>query len=383
MRRVLIVDDEKFAVEGLLRYVDWAAMGVSRVLGAYSCKEAQGILEAEDFDVLVCDIEMPQGSGLDLVEWASQREGGMDAVFLTCHADFAYAQRALRLRSYDYLLKPVPYKKLEECLVALFERREAQAFAGSRAASLTDVCAGDIPAGAGGDRLPAPPDAMLWATLLASGSVDALREDALSYIAKLARCGCGGGIALRRFRQDFSQALYSGLKSRRISVHELFDDEKSVALESRAGDSLADLGSWVRYSLDSFEKELDELDRTGTVFERATRYIDRRVGEELSCAAIAEKVEVSPDHLSRLFKKETGLPLSEYVIRQHMRIARELLEKTSLPVGEIASRVGYTNFSHFSETFKRTEGVSPSQYRAQCKAPEKDGFSGKPRSEGG
>lgn len=109
---LLIVDDEFYSVENLRAKLDWAALGFGQVLCAYSMAQAQEIFRRETIDILLCDIEMPQGSGLDLLEWVRGEGFPTVCIFLTCYAEFGYASKALHLGSSDYLLKPVDREEL-------------------------------------------------------------------------------------------------------------------------------------------------------------------------------------------------------------------------------------------------------------------------------
>lgn len=66
--KLLIVDDEFYSVENLRNKLDWANIGFKQVFCAYSMAQAQKIFAQEQIDIMLCDIEMPQGSGLDLLE---------------------------------------------------------------------------------------------------------------------------------------------------------------------------------------------------------------------------------------------------------------------------------------------------------------------------
>jgi two-component system response regulator YesN len=74
---------------------------------------------------------------------------------------------------------------------------------------------------------------------------------------------------------------------------------------------------------------------------------------------------LNPDYLTRVFKKETGLSISDYVMGQRLGMAADLLSSTDLPVGAIAAKVGYANFSHFSRMFKKHTGLGPIEYRTK------------------
>ena len=79
--------------------------------------------------------------------------------------------------------------------------------------------------------------------------------------------------------------------------------------------------------------------------------------------SIAEHFFITPNYLSRLFKKETGMLLTEYIQKERMTKAQELLKNTELSVSEIALQTGYPSFAHFSKQFRRFTGDSPNEYR--------------------
>ncbi len=72
---------------------------------------------------------------------------------------------------------------------------------------------------------------------------------------------------------------------------------------------------------------------------------------------------MNPDYISRQFKNETGIPLKEYIVRQKMESARALLQNTGLPIGVVAAKMGYDNFSYFSQVYRKVMGVSPTEER--------------------
>ena len=63
---------------------------------------------------------------------------------------------------------------------------------------------------------------------------------------------------------------------------------------------------------------------------------------------------MNPEYLSRLFKKVKGISLSDYIVQEKLKIAISLLEGTNLPVSVIATNIGYTNFSYFTQVFKKS-----------------------------
>jgi AraC-like DNA-binding protein len=78
---------------------------------------------------------------------------------------------------------------------------------------------------------------------------------------------------------------------------------------------------------------------------------------------LAQAIDVSPAHLQRLFKTETGIPPIQFIKKIRLEKARELLETTFLRVQQIAFQVGINDQSYFDREFKKKYGVTPNQYR--------------------
>lgn len=95
--------------------------------------------------------------------------------------------------------------------------------------------------------------------------------------------------------------------------------------------------------------------------------MDAHYCEEISRNDLVNLVYISPDYCSRLFTKETGRTLKQYVTEKRMEKAKRLL-KSELTVKEAALQVGYTNFSYFSKAFRELTGCSPMEYREQKRA---------------
>ena len=86
--------------------------------------------------------------------------------------------------------------------------------------------------------------------------------------------------------------------------------------------------------------------------------------EELSLNTLAAHVNFSPNHLSAVFKQQTGIPFIKYLTDYRMNEAKELLSTTSKKSNEIGLMVGYKDPHYFSYLFKKTQGVTPTQYRS-------------------
>lgn len=113
---LLIVDDEQIAIDGIMLDMDFQKYGIAQVFTANSMQQAQAIIQVQQVDIILCDIEMPNGSGLELMEWLNRQGIKAVKIILTCHGDFSFAQQALRLQCMDYVLKPAMPEDLDRVM---------------------------------------------------------------------------------------------------------------------------------------------------------------------------------------------------------------------------------------------------------------------------
>ncbi|MGN7454907.1 response regulator transcription factor [Paenibacillus pasadenensis] len=107
-----------------------------------------------------------------------------------------------------------------------------------------------------------------------------------------------------------------------------------------------------------------ELERGGhSAVRQAAEYIRARLGESLTLQQVARSLPMNPTYLSELFKRETGQTYLEYVTRQRLERAKELLLQTPAKVASIASEVGYEDAKYFNKLFKADTGLTPTEYR--------------------
>lgn len=95
----------------------------------------------------------------------------------------------------------------------------------------------------------------------------------------------------------------------------------------------------------------------------AVDYIQEHYMEDLSVMRIAEHVNKTPNYFSHLFKKEYGISFSEYVNKVRIQQAKRQLINTDQMIYEIAEQVGYKDYKHFTQVFKKFEDCTPTEYR--------------------
>jgi two-component system response regulator YesN len=529
--QLLLVDDEIHAIEGVRSDLDLDSLNISRLYTAFNLNQAKEIIQREKIDIMLCDIEMPQGSGLELLSWVREYDPNIVSIFITSHADFRYAKEAIQLGILDYLLKPVLASELERVIrkaqeaidqnseisqikqshllwmkhksvvierfwldlithtipsnwpailkeaehhqlpileetvflpilisvkrwnrtlsrrderimeyalkktaeeLILGEQRNGILFyldhgeilciyeydkqlEESFDAQIIQSCNHYIQTGNQyfycdlscyigkpvetpqvadmvanlrrqdhnnvafynqtfqfGDNFDTSsvvemPDMSIWITLLKSGTKDEVMMQVKDFLMNLVRDQRINAPILYRFHQDFMQALFSYLNVIGIQAHQLYGDDDSKRLSELAVQSVDGLISWVDHALDKAIFQTQAIEESETVVQQVKRYIDHHLDQELSRDAIANDVYLNPDYLSRIFKRETGHSISDYVLLARMNKAKELLRQTNIPISAIATSVGHTNFSHFARIFKKHVGIGPTEYRNQFK----------------
>jgi len=111
-------------------------------------------------------------------------------------------------------------------------------------------------------------------------------------------------------------------------------------------------------------RENNASNRYGDILGQVMQYIDENYAkEDLSLNMLAAHVNFSPNHLSMIFSQQTGQTFIKYLTNYRMNKAKELLRCTGKRSSAICAEVGYKDPHYFSYLFKKTQGMTPTQYR--------------------
>ena len=92
-------------------------------------------------------------------------------------------------------------------------------------------------------------------------------------------------------------------------------------------------------------------------------YVGEHLAEDIAVETLAGLVDLSSFHFSRVFKQATGMSPLQFVTRERVTRAQQMIRETSRSLIEIALEVGYTSPSHFAQVFRRVAGVTPTEFR--------------------
>ncbi|GBG06956.1 DNA-binding response regulator [Paenibacillus agaridevorans] len=350
MYKVLIVDDEAMIREDLKDFVQWEAAGFTEVRLAASGQTALLAASETKFDLVLADINMPRMNGLVMIR--SLRESGYKGhiVVITAYGEFEYAKTAITLGVKEYVLKPIDFREMNVIVRRIADqlREETETVRSQQYAVEAKASAAEL----------------LEATALQR------RERAEAAIGALFA-------ARERLRQPLPVVL-SVLQQTIVQAEaqlngynpSYYATKQPLFLELLQRQSACETEQDVRQLFRQLAAHLiDCYEAAGTVeggaFSQLKPLIKAHLGEEISLEWLAQRVHISANYLSVVFKKETGENFNEFVMRERMMTARELLRNKEHRIVDIGERVGYANYRSFSRAFKNFFGLSPSEFREQ------------------
>lgn len=159
------------------------------------------------------------------------------------------------------------------------------------------------------------------------------------------------------------------------NISELFSDEEFARM-MKSYKAAAELLDDVDFCLRQYDRvicgkvDTDDLYSAQERIREIPRYISENMDRMISRKEAAKYVFLSEDYFSRTFRKEYGMGYKEYVLKEKMEYAKCLLRDTDMPVTLVASRVGYENYTNFTQMFRKLEDTTPKDYRKQYRKEE-------------
>lgn len=524
--RVLIVDDDIVTVDVIKSTVGWEKLGIVEVFTAYNIDQAKTILTKCSIDIIISDIEMPKGTGIDLLTWFRDNQMDGEFLLLTCHERFDYATNAVKLHAAEYLLKPFEPLVMEAALKKIIQKRMEEKLLkedseagkwvknnkrrlklnfwnmlldGSIATSqmkdieseLRNRKMEDDPndpyhliiskvTNIERDRERINPNLMVFIMenihseilcgnpenrnvvcyeykdyyvlvticktenekellaltkelilglkkvlsstitccisnvckmpdfyetfhrnlnlfslnvvyygdcFLESQSTKTSPDEAFflelnimdQLLAERKKVEFLGYLKkrlnekvfekkldehmLEQAKQEILQAVYTYLAKRDIQASGLFREEAFVSMTQKASRSVIDILRWINYFLDQMYEYESQVQKSHTVVDRINQYIRDHYAEKIGRNEIASRFYLAPEYLSKMYKKQTGNSLKDYISEYRIEQSKILLKKGEMQIGDVALAVGFDNFTYFSTIFKKYTGMSPNQYR--------------------
>lgn len=400
MFRILIAEDEEIIRRGVSHSLDWSEIGCEIAGAVENGAEALTFLKSNPPDLLLCDIRMPELSGLDVARYIYENKIDCKVILLTGYNEFAYAQQAITYGVFDYLLKPVSPEALQNAVtraVRVIKETRQQALANPRTrrtkanhddaalflAKLT--CSGADPIAASAydaDALGLAAPRYSVAVASFAHSAKSGREDAgppnarETLLAKLFdQVAAQAQFHILLPAQSHLLPLCIGYSNESLSdcycwemLQILYYQQTHSSLVLAIGEPVADL----RQLHTAYEKTRERLshlppkepESTNPIVKSVLGYLWEHYAQPVKLADVAEHVFLNPSYISRVMRKETGIGFVEQLLNIRVQKAKQLLLTTTCRTFEIAELTGFGSVKYFSQVFRQYTQMSPSQYRA-------------------
>jgi len=162
-------------------------------------------------------------------------------------------------------------------------------------------------------------------------------------------------------------AAFKGMEEMGIHIEDRLELQLDPFQEIEKYETAGDIKEWMKdvigKLIDIIENEKNE--KYKSIVKIAIDYIIKHYNEPLSLTAIAEIVYVTPNYFSRVFKEETGESFIEWLNKYRIEKAKEFLTDIGIKTYEVAERVGFNDYKHFSYNFKKYVGCSLTEYKEQ------------------
>lgn len=382
MFQLIIVDDEALIRDGLMQIVQRLAPEWEVAAVCEDAEEAWAAVQRIKPDAILIDIEMPGINGLKLSEQLQESYPSIYKIILTGHDRFQYVQSAIRQGVSDYLLKPLQREELREAL-----NKARNVIETHRARQLEiDLLKRSLLPEAYAELSKAGAGAMLDPTDAANPRNEALtqRQQELLEAIEINDVETVRNL-LTQWKQELAHAAVSDPVSLSVGCYHFLSfalGTSLAAIQSRLGQHMKEhlpvLRQEIRHALSvhllykAIQKYLSSLHleqyatndiANKTVAELKAFIQDNYGNADLNLEHLAKQVYLHPNYISELFRQVTGKTITEYVTEVRMAEARRLLRETRCKTYEIAEMVGYTSAKYFSSIFRRTYGMTPTEYR--------------------
>ena len=170
--------------------------------------------------------------------------------------------------------------------------------------------------------------------------------------------------ALCDLHQRITHMFFTYFYGNNANVHTLFHDQYSYFDYMNSYSSPDALRDAMQFMMKKV-KEVSTAQPPTNDIEKAKSFIMENIADPITVKDVADHVGLSAEYFTKMFKRETGQNIKEFITLMKVEAAKDMLERTNLSVGMVALELGYSNFSHFSQVFRKYENITPSEYRAQ------------------
>jgi two-component system response regulator YesN len=390
---VLIVDDEPKIRNGIASSINWNEIGLNLVGTASDGREALQMAQKQKLDICIADICMPFIDGLDLIDKLKEINPGIITIIISGYDKFEYAMNAVKLKVFDYILKPIDETALLNTVLKAKKELEENAL---REKSLIQA------AKQLNKSMPYLRERFLQECL--NDEIDPLELKELMEFYQIRLSNEMGLILVKLDETDLMETtdeknkqimLFSlqgvlenlleqlpcfySIRDRRDNIVILAEPTNEWAafcnqlpelllhhsgVKNRMYFSGVINPAEIAEAYEDLVKQATTDNEYTPVISNVKKYIEEQYSDSmLSLKSAAEKMNINLYYLCRMFKQEVGVSFSGYLTKIRIREAIKLMHNDQMKIHEIAEKVGYNSQHYFSSAFKKVLGIAPSEYK--------------------
>ena len=354
MKKILVVEDEYYARKSIVKILQESDLDIQVCGEAENGMKAIELLEEyKDIALVITDIQMQKLGGLKLASYLHKHIPEIDVLILTAFENFDYAREALRYNVKDYIVKPIYKENLLPPVKKVLEKQEEKSRNQEKIKNYYQWEAAK-------NYFPVKTIVAHEELYKEFFSYNAIHQEEKFCIVVMQEEELVTDVELvnriiqekyRGFIKDFFFSKINEEYVMLLSGIECMDNELIVQEK---------VESMLSYFCTC--KHMNITMGVGLVYSSK-----EKIYQSYNEALAENKYFVNYSYCSRLFSQETGMNFSKYLIQYRLKKAKTLLENKDMKISFIAFEVGYNDVSHFIQSFKKSYGLTPEEYRARKK----------------
>jgi two-component system response regulator YesN len=351
MIRTIIIEDEALIRKSLFKLVSESSLGFDIVGEGSNGNEGLHIAQRMAPNLIITDIKMPLMSGLDLIKNVKSLGIECEFIILSGYGDFSYAQEAIHYGVSDYLLKPIRPEQLIQTLHNVKIKLEKSQIDWNEYNDWLVYCSEEV-------------------KNIGHSIWNVNETEVLASINSFNEKWMGSSVNASQFKArtiEFLSRVHTYLENY-LGARKL-DYNKQMIL---AGNHIEEIQGLYKQIIYIWLHTVREFRYCGAHLniKHVLTFIENNYKDtELSLQVAADHINLSVPYVSKVFKQQVGMPFSTYLIQTRMEKAKQLLSDPDCKASGIPELIGYTDYPHFTKTFKKIYGVSPREFRRSLDLP--------------
>ncbi|MBO3443385.1 helix-turn-helix domain-containing protein [Clostridium sp. CCUG 7971] len=392
--RVLIVEDEYITRTFLSSIINWEEEEMTLVSLAKDGIEALNIIEKENIDIVITDLKMPKMDGNALIKELKNKKFNGKIIVLSNFDDFSSVKEAMKNGAFEYLLKVTINK--DELLGVLNKAREELKESNKliKDSNIVEISSEKLKIDEylekylKGDKSVELEKSLenkyltnytfIYLRALSTDIENVEREKKLNAFISNIISSCANYINSKFIslinikRNEYVVFIKANKESDDINLL-ISNITRNVAqyLDMEFEKVIHKKCSNIEESLKLIEEQREEDDykinskvaKCRREVKKIVEYINHNLSKKLSLELLAKLVNMNESYLSRIFKDELDMTISDYIKLKRLEKAKELLKQSDMRVKDVAINVGIQDQLYFSRLFTKFFNITPSEYR--------------------